>query len=257
MTLRRRSLLTYNFEMLDKSLLLALDTGSPLVSVAVGQGGRLLARREVAVERSSRQVLSLVQEVMKEVGAKPQDLGGVAALRGPGSFTGLRIGLSTALGLHQALGIPAVALSTLRVMAMAAVIGDEPPQIGPTSRGALITAIDALRGEWMAQAFTASPFPHALNEPMLAPAHRLPALAPRKILRLVGFGLARLAQTHGWELPVTEPGALAPVALRLAFQIPRGVWDPETLTRPLYARPPAVTPPKAGSPGKAASGAPA
>lgn len=239
--------------MVNLPLLLALDTGSPLVSVALGQGGRLLARREIASERSSRQVLALVQEVMEEIGANPQDLGGVAALRGPGSFTGLRIGLSTALGLHQALAIPAVALSTLRVMALAAVIGDEPPQIGP-SRGALITAIDALRGEWMAQAFTASPFPHALNEPALVPVQGLPALAPRQALRLVGFGLRQLAEAHGWELPVTEPGALAPVALRLAFQIPLGVWDPETLTRPLYARPPAVTPPKPRTPGSAPHG---
>lgn len=230
--------------MANPPLLLTLDTGSPLVSVAVGQGGRLLARRDIALERSSRQVLSLVQEVMKEVGATPRDLGGVAALRGPGSFTGLRIGLSTALGFHQALGTPAVALSTLRVMAMAAVIGDEPPQIGPSSRGALIIAVDALRGDWMAQAFTAAPFPHALTEPCLVAAHHLPTLAPGKVLRLVGCGLDRLAEAQGWALPVTEPGALAPIALRLAFQIPRGVWDPETLTRPLYARPPAVTPPR-------------
>ena len=229
--------------MAKPTLLLALDTSSPTVSVALGGGGRLLARREVALERSSRHVLALVEEMMSEAGFRPRDLTGVAALRGPGSFTGLRIGLSTALGLHQALGIPAIALSTLRVLALSAVAGDEPPQIGP-SRGAIVTAVDALRGEWMAQAFTAAPFPHALGEPALVSTEGLATLAPKKTLRLVGHGLAAVAEAAGWSVPVTEPGALAPIALRLAALIPRGVWDAEALTQPLYARPPAVTPPK-------------
>jgi tRNA threonylcarbamoyladenosine biosynthesis protein TsaB len=229
--------------MTNPSLLLALDTGSPVVSVALGSGGRLIARREMTLERSSRQILRLIEEVLAEGGVRPRDLGGIAALRGPGSFTGLRIGLSTALGLHQALGIPATALSTLRVLALAAILGDEPPQIG-ASHGAVVTAVDALRGEWMGQAFTASPFPHALGEPALTAAADLPALAPKSALRVVGFGVAQLAEAAGWTVPATEPGALAPVALRLAAMIPAGVWDPASLTEPLYARPPAVTPPK-------------
>lgn len=229
--------------MANPPLLLALDTGSPLVSVALGGGGRLLAHREVALERSSRQILKLIEEVLDEAGARPRDLGGVAALRGPGSFTGLRIGLSTALALHQALGIPAVALSTLRVLALAAVLGEEPPQIGP-SRGALVTAVDALRGEWMAQAFTAAPFPHALAGAELVAAAGLPSRAPKQALRVVGFGVSRLEEAAGWAVPATEPGALAPVALRLAAMIPRAVWEPHALTEPFYARPPAVTPPK-------------
>ena len=93
-------------------LLLAIDSASPRVSVALGELGadlRLLATRDEVVERSSTRLLQLIREVLEEAGKKPQDLEGLLALSGPGSFTGLRIGLSTAFGFHQALGIPAAA----------------------------------------------------------------------------------------------------------------------------------------------------
>ena len=69
----------------------------------------VLAERSMEIDRSSGRLLEMIAEVLAEAGAKPADLGGVVALAGPGSFTGLRIGLATALGLHQALGVPATA----------------------------------------------------------------------------------------------------------------------------------------------------
>lgn len=214
----------------DRPLLLALDTGSPLVSVAVGRDGAVLAERSIAQERSSSTLLDLVSAVLGEVGARPADLGGVVALRGPGSFTGLRIGLSTALGLHQALGIPATALPTLRALAAQAA---ESAAAGST----VLSVVDALRGEWSAQLFTAEPFPRALGPEAIVPAGGLGGLGAGLV---AGFGTARLPE----GLPVREAGPLAPAALRLAAE-PGMVWEPGFLVSPLYARPPAVTQPKA------------
>jgi tRNA threonylcarbamoyl adenosine modification protein YeaZ len=225
---------------LHLTLRLVLDTGSPVVSVALARGGAVIAARAVAMERSSGQLLTLVREVLEEAGARPADLGGVAALQGPGSFTGLRIGLATVLGLHQALGMPATALPTLRALAAAL---EEP---GP---GVVLAVVDALRGDWTAQAFAiegAGALPEALGEPALVPGGSLPDLARAGTRTTVtGFGVSRLADLPGWpaDLPLVEAGALAPAAARLAAD-PALVWDTALLTSPLYARPPAVTAPR-------------
>ena len=86
-------------------LVLAFDTGSPITSVALARGGDVLAQE--AAERASRSdsILALIDAVLARCGAAPRDLDALCVLRGPGSFTGLRIGLATALGLHDALGV--------------------------------------------------------------------------------------------------------------------------------------------------------
>jgi tRNA threonylcarbamoyladenosine biosynthesis protein TsaB len=215
-------------------LLLALDTGSPTVSVALARDGALVAERAIAMERSSVQLLGLIRDVLAEAGARPADLTGVVALRGPGSFTGLRIGLATALGFHQALGVPATALETLRVLAAREGAGVR-----------LIAAVDALRGDWSAQAFTSGSVPQPLGETVLVPGAELPSLAAGAEGIVTGFGVSRLAALPGWpvHLRLVEAGPLAAAAVRLAAD-PSTLWDPALLTAPLYARPPAVTAPR-------------
>jgi tRNA threonylcarbamoyladenosine biosynthesis protein TsaB len=217
--------------------LLALDTGSPLVSVALARDGAVVAARSVEQERSSTRLLEMVREVLDEAGIGAGDLGGIAVLRGPGSFTGLRIGLATALGLHQALGLPATALPSLPVLAAAA---GEPD-------GIVIAAVDALRGDWSAQAFAAG---LPLNEMALVPGPELPRLAGggaamAATAMVTGFGVSRLAALPGWPafLRLVEPGPLAPAAALLAAR-PETVWDPALLTTAIYSRPPAVTLPR-------------
>jgi len=205
--------------------LLALDTGSPLVSIAVVRRGAVLAERSVELARSSPALLALIEEALSSLGLSPRDLAGVVALRGPGSFTGLRVGLATALGLHQALGLPAAALPTLQVLAAAA----------PPGAARVVAAVDALRGEWFAQPFAGTP-PTALAEPALFSAGELAKLGPGAY---VGFGLARAAAALGPETAVLEPGPLAGLAGLLASTQPLD-WDASALTAPLYLRDPAV-----------------
>jgi N6-L-threonylcarbamoyladenine synthase len=217
---------------------LALDTGSPTVSVALARGGVVVAERSVAMDRSSALLLALVQEVLTEAGARLTDLAGIAALRGPGSFTGLRIGLATVLGLHQATGVPATAIPTLHALA----------SMGSTASGTVIAAVDALRGDWTAQAFVSDPslpLPRPLGEAVLIPGPDLPSLAAGDERIVTGFGVSRLGKLPGWpaDLRLVEAGPLAGAAARLAAD-PATAWDPSLLTAPLYARPPAVTTPR-------------
>jgi tRNA threonylcarbamoyl adenosine modification protein YeaZ/ribosomal-protein-alanine acetyltransferase len=232
---------------------LALDAGSPVVSVAIGMGGEALAARAASLQRSSTQLLALVAEVLAEVGAQPGDLAGVVALAGPGSFTGLRVGLATALGLVQGLGVPAQALPTLAVLAAAS--GAPPGTL-------VIAAVDALRGEWSAQAFRAGPVPQALGEMTLVPSGELlqrllPAAASHGKLaetteipetqEIIAFGVSALARGNdaaGGLACFREAPPLAPAALRLAAAMPRASWRAASLAAPIYSRPPATTSPK-------------
>src|SRR5687768_8999785 len=103
--------------------LLALDTSPPVVPVAVADRGRLLACRRGAQRESSARLLGWIREALAEAGFGDSGLRGVGVLSGPGRFTGLRVGLATALGLHRALGTPAAALPTLQVLAAGAPAG--------------------------------------------------------------------------------------------------------------------------------------
>ncbi|HXU33618.1 MAG TPA: tRNA (adenosine(37)-N6)-threonylcarbamoyltransferase complex dimerization subunit type 1 TsaB [Thermoanaerobaculia bacterium] len=256
-------------------LLLAIDSASPRVSVALGDLGedlRQLAARDEVVERSSTRLLQLIREVLDEAGKKPGDLEGLLALSGPGSFTGLRIGLATLFGLHQALGIPAAAFPTLRVLAAALTPGPSPRGRGeqsenvsrlfsplPLGEGSgvrAVGAVDALRGEWTVQPFQSGAAPTEQGPSETLPPAAFARFAPGVV---VGFGISAVASRPDWPAGLTaiEPGPLAPVALRLAWAEPP-VWDALALTRPLYARPPAATLPKprAGLPASPAPGEP-
>ncbi len=214
---------------------LFLDTGSPVSSVAVGGRGEVLAERTIEQRRTSELLLPVIEEALAEAGVALGDLHGIAALQGPGSFTGLRLGLATVLGLHQALEVRATALPTLPILAAAAGPGDTE----------VLAAVDAIRGDWVVQRFAvgASEQPAPLSEPELIAAA---ALAGRGPCRLAGFGAGRLAE-EPWNrdsgIELFEPPPLAAVAAR---NLSAGdlEWDPARLSSPIYFRPPAVTLPK-------------
>ena len=209
--------------------LLAIDAGSPRVSVAVGGADGVLAEAAEDGRRSSAALLAMVDNVLAEAGIEPRDLGGLLALRGPGSFTGLRVGLATMLGLHQALGLPATGVPTLETLGT----------LGPGDGSTVVAVVDALRGEWFAQPFRSAEAPHALGEPRLASAEAVLQLAPALV---VGFGAGDLAD-EGAGLRVAEPPPLAGVAVRQAGRFPPP-WDPASLVAPLYLRPPSASPPR-------------
>lgn len=209
-------------------LLAALDTGSPVTSVALARGDETFAVRSERGRLASERVLSMLDAACREAGIKPRDLEGLIALRGPGSFTGLRVGLATALGVHWALGIRATAVSTLCVLAASVDSAGSP----------VVAAVDALRGEWTVQTFAPGPgWPQPLDEPRLVSANDLAREATGV---LVGFGVEALASVrNGADVVAREARPLAPIAARMAArQAP--AWDASLLTRPLYARPPAV-----------------
>jgi len=99
-------------------LILHIETATDICSVALSEGDRELSLVESGQARSHASLLnSFIRESISQAGKELRDLDGVAVSKGPGSYTGLRIGVSTAKGLSYALEIPLLATGTLESMA--------------------------------------------------------------------------------------------------------------------------------------------
>jgi len=100
-------------------LLLSLDTSIRGCSVAVHADSVLLASYDLHTDRSSSAMLTtLMKSAVENSGFKLADLDAIAVAKGPGSYTGLRVGVSTAKGLCYALDKPLIAVNTLEAMSL-------------------------------------------------------------------------------------------------------------------------------------------
>lgn len=123
------------------ALILCLETATTVCSVALGKDGAAIAMREVnAGYTHSENLTVFVQQLLEEAGFSFADLDAIAVSKGPGSYTGLRIGVSAAKGFCFALDKPLIAINTLEGMA-AAVKGTE------TGHEVLCPMLDARRME--------------------------------------------------------------------------------------------------------------
>ena len=105
--------------------ILAIDTASSVSSVAVASEGKLQAEVTVEAGRThSETLLSHIEGALSFAGVERSALTGVAVSIGPGSFTGLRIGLATVKAIAYGLGIPLVGVSTLAALALAVPVPD-------------------------------------------------------------------------------------------------------------------------------------
>lgn len=100
------------------ALILSIETGTDICSVALANDGELMALRESDEGRDhAKKVALFVDELLKETGVQPDDIDAIAVGKGPGSYTGLRIGVSFAKGLCYALNIPLIAVGSLDALA--------------------------------------------------------------------------------------------------------------------------------------------
>jgi len=203
---------------------LVIDTALGLCTAAVFEDGRALAVRSEAMLRGhSERLGGFVRDAVGLAGGGFQALDRIGVTVGPGSFTGLRVGLAFAQGLGAALDRPVVGVSTLRALA-----GSVPG--GPS--GSVVAVIDARRGEVYVQGFLdgeAASGPEAMT---LADARaRLADVECRR----VGSGAVLLSPDATDIVVEIAPQALA----ALTTSLEPGDHPP----RPLYLRAPDATPP--------------
>lgn len=126
--------------------LLAIETSTEACSVALIHGDEVIARSEVAPRRHAELVLPMADNLLAEAGLGRHALDAIAVGRGPGAFTGVRLGISLAQGMALALDVPVVTVSSLAALALEA----------PEDEAATLAVIDARMGEIYAASFRRS-----------------------------------------------------------------------------------------------------
>lgn len=138
------------------SLILCIETGTDICSVGIARDGELMSLRESDQGRDhAKQVAVFVDELLRETGVKPDELDAVAVGMGPGSYTGLRIGVSFAKGLCYGLNIPLLAVGSLEALTDVAIKDYEAGiiQVEGWDDALLCPMVDARRMEVYTQIF--------------------------------------------------------------------------------------------------------
>ena len=202
-------------------IVLGLDTCLAACSVAVRDGERVLAWRSDVMARGHQERLApMAERVMAEAGLPFARLERIGVTVGPGSFTGLRVGLAFAKGLASALGVPLAGVSALEALAAEA-------------EGLVFAAVDARRDQVYLQAFED-------GRPLMAPdalelgvaAARVAETAAGRPLTLVGSGAPLLAAAAPAARLLAPEGADARLVAAIA-----AAREPAPV-RPLYLRAP-------------------
>lgn len=123
--------------------LLAIETSTEACSVALVHGDQVLARSDIAPRRHAELVLPMADALLAEAGLGRHALDVIAVGRGPGAFTGVRLGVSLAQGMALALDVPVVTVSSLAALALEA----------PEDDAAILAVIDARMGEIYAASY--------------------------------------------------------------------------------------------------------
>ena len=211
--------------------LLAIDTALEACSVGVVDGARQVLKSEVIGRGHAERLMGMVKAAMDEAGLAYDDLDRITVTVGPGSFTGLRVGIAAARGLALTTGAPAVGIGTLAIHAetVRREIGETP----------VMVVLAAGRGDIYGQSFAADG--SAEGPPEAAPAETFARRLGANTL-IAGSGAAALIEILGDE-------ALARIvhtrsAPDIAALCRLGLVAPVTgeAPRPLYLRPPDAKP---------------
>lgn len=230
--------------------ILAFDTAAGACSAALWDGASIAAHRHEAMDRGHAEALMpMIEAVLAESGAAYGELGAVAVTVGPGSFTGMRVGLAAARGIALARALPLLGLTTLESIAFA--IADS-ADVSVEDR--ILAAVETRRADVFVQFF--KPGKDRMAEAVSAPEAVAPEavgdmLPPGKVhlggdaaIRIAGAlpGRDNLFSARGIDAP--DAACIARLAaLRIARD---GVPDPSQRPGPLYINPPQATVPEHG-----------
>ncbi|MCE2614094.1 tRNA (adenosine(37)-N6)-threonylcarbamoyltransferase complex dimerization subunit type 1 TsaB [Flavobacteriaceae bacterium D16] len=168
------------------AVILNLETATTNCSVSLALDGKLIALREENYEgySHSEKLHVFINEALQEAGVGMEELDAVAVSKGPGSYTGLRIGVAAAKGICFALDIPLIAIPTLDSLARQGTIPEE---------GLLIPMLDARRMEVYAKVLNTSYETVRATEAVIVEVNSFAELAEKSPVYLIGNGAKKCA----------------------------------------------------------------
>jgi tRNA threonylcarbamoyl adenosine modification protein YeaZ len=215
--------------------ILAIDTALEACASAVldAASGEMLASESLAMARGHAEALMpQIARVMDAAHCEFAELGRIAVTVGPGSFTGLRVGISAARGLALAASKPAIGLSTLSALAA--------PHVAARTQEAIIAAIDARNDQIYFQIFAAN------GTTVVAPRLDLAANAVRATVMeptvITGSGAALLAAHWPSGAPTPRIDARAAPDIGWVARLGAAARDDGAAPKPLYLRRPDARP---------------
>jgi tRNA threonylcarbamoyladenosine biosynthesis protein TsaB len=217
---------------------LGIETTTLQASAALVEGGQLVATRTHArPKQSAEQLLPMIAELLASAGWSRTALDRIGVSVGPGSFTGLRVGIACAQGLAMGLGVPLLGVTSLRAMARA---------VPESISGVRCALLDARRGEVFAAAYQAGPQAAELLAPLALAASAARASLERAIaapIVWVGSGLSLAGIEPSRSFPEADEPSAAAVG-----QLAEALEPAEHPPVPVYVRDAGATLPDLGVP---------
>jgi tRNA threonylcarbamoyl adenosine modification protein YeaZ len=209
--------------------IVALETATPACAVGVRTAGGVEVTRVVDDGRRHTEALTpALKALLEEVDLALRDIDRVVVDRGPGLFTGLRVGLATAIGLSQALGCDLIGVTSLEMLAGGA--------FDSGVRGTLVACVDGRRGEIFAQTFLLGEVVQALDDSRVTTAREMAAVwrAQDSPATFTGDGVERYRADFEDTLRATIFDQVVPsVHAGLSLGATR---TPDEVVSPLYLR---------------------
>lgn len=224
------------------SLILGIETGTDICSVSLSRNDELIALRESeGGQDHARKLAVYIDEILRSNDTEPDELDAVAVSRGPGSYTGLRIGVSTAKGLCYGMGIPLVAVGSLESLVWVAAEDNDAGILGIADweTALLCPMIDARRMEVYAQVFDTQMKPRSgVGAHVITPESFAEWIHPDREFVIFGNGAAKCADVlprQGVRFVEVTPSARGLV--RPAFEaFGAGRFEDIAYFEPLYLK---------------------
>lgn len=208
-------------------MILALETSSSLCAVCLYDEAACKIAAEISndIERGhAERLMDDIEEALRQAGVSYPHLTSVAAGVGPGSFTGIRVGVAAARGFALALKVPVYGITSLQAIAL---------QAAPQTNGAkILSSIDAGRDEVYLQLFDGSAMP--LNEPKAVRVGDISGSVPAGPVMICGSGAALFSAQD------VHPHLIGPTASAVAMAATNPAM--RVLPKPLYLRAPDAKP---------------